>query len=104
ALRAAVWEPAVVGSVSVKPLRLVEVGLSWPPETFIALKLRRLAQRGLDVRVGSFMPADEAAPRFTGLRLERLPALRKDPRELELRLRELGAAVLYFEWLTVAST
>jgi glycosyltransferase involved in cell wall biosynthesis len=80
-------------------VRVLEVGLSWPPESFIALKLRRLAERGLDVRVGSFMPADEAAPAFAGLRLEKLPTLRQGLHE---RLSELAADILHFEWLTVA--
>jgi glycosyltransferase involved in cell wall biosynthesis len=85
-------------------VRLVEVGLSWPPETFVALKLRRLAERGLDVRVGSFMPADEPAPRLPGLRLERLPTLGEGLQGLRVRLGALGADVLHFEWLTTAST
>lgn len=91
-------QPAVARRLSV---RLVEVGLSWPPETFIALKLRRLAARGFDVRVGSFMPAEQPAAELAGLRLERLPTPQG---RLHAHLSELRADVLHFEWLTVAST
>ena len=85
-------------------LRLLEVGLSWPPETFIALKLRRLAERGLDVRVGSFLRADEPAPGVAGLQLERLPGFRAGSRGLHAHLSRLDPDVLHFEWLTVACT
>ena len=85
-------------------MRLVEVGLSWPPETFIGLKLRRLAERGLDVRVASFVTEGERARSFTGLRLEPLPSRPGGLQGLQAHLRKLGADVLHFEWLTVAST
>lgn len=85
-------------------MRLVEVGLRWPPETFIALKLARLAARGLDVRVGSFEPPDDATGGVPGVGLEPLPPVGADPAAVRARLLELDADVLHFEWLTVAST
>jgi D-inositol-3-phosphate glycosyltransferase len=82
-------------------MRVVEVGLSWPPETFIADKLRALAARGMDVRVGSFLPPAAPASPIPGLTLERLPG----PHDgLVSRLEELRPDVLHFEWMTVAST
>ena len=36
-----------------RPLHLLEVGLRWPPETFIAWKLEGLAERGMRVTVAS---------------------------------------------------
>ena len=59
-------------------LRLVEVGLSWPPESFLVLKLRHLAQEGVDVHVGSFSPAEPEAE-LAGLQLQRLPRVSDGP-------------------------
>ena len=84
-------------------LRLVEVGLSWPPETFLQLKLTRLARRGVDVSVGSFevpRAPDDALP---GVRLEPLEPIAAGERALRDRLIRMGPDVLHFEWLTVAS-
>jgi glycosyltransferase involved in cell wall biosynthesis len=52
---------------------LLEVGLRWPPETFIQHKLRRLAARGVRVTVASSMPASAPRPRIAGLELVRMP-------------------------------
>ncbi|MEK6276631.1 MAG: glycosyltransferase family 4 protein [Actinomycetota bacterium] len=41
-------------SARTKPTHLVEVGLSWPPETFLQWKLEGLARRGFRVTVVSF--------------------------------------------------
>jgi glycosyltransferase involved in cell wall biosynthesis len=82
-------------------LRLVEVGLSWPPETFIGLKLMRLAERGVEVTVGSFVEPDAPPDALPGVRFEALP---EKSRDLEGQLRQMRADVLHFEWLTVASS
>jgi colanic acid/amylovoran biosynthesis glycosyltransferase len=52
---------------------LLEVGLRWPPETFIQHKLRRLAARGVRVTVASSMPASAPRPPIPGLELARMP-------------------------------
>jgi glycosyltransferase involved in cell wall biosynthesis len=82
-------------------MRLVEVGLDWPPETFIVSKARALAGRGMDVRIGSFLPRGSREPHLPGLTLERLPTLHDG---LEGHLSALRPDVLHFEWMTVAST
>jgi glycosyltransferase involved in cell wall biosynthesis len=78
----------------------VEVGLSWPPETFIQLKLTRLAQRGFDVTVGSFIEPQAPRDALPGVALEQLPALDDG---LYGHLARMRADVLHLEWLTVAS-
>lgn len=57
-------------------LRLVEVGLRWPPETFIAQKLRSLAECGFEVEVGSFPDAIDPGPGPSGVEVQELPDLR----------------------------
>jgi glycosyltransferase involved in cell wall biosynthesis len=52
---------------------LLEVGLRWPPETFIQHKLRRLAARGVRVTIASSMPASAPRPRIPGIELARMP-------------------------------
>lgn len=84
-------------------LRVLEVGLDWPPETFIQLKLRCLAERGLDVRVGAHLPDGAAPADVPGLRLERLPTLGQGADRVERHLHNLRPDVLHFEWMTVAS-
>jgi colanic acid/amylovoran biosynthesis glycosyltransferase len=54
-------------------LHLLEVGLSWPPETFIQHKLRRLHARGARVTVASNLHARAPTPRIPGLELVRMP-------------------------------
>jgi glycosyltransferase involved in cell wall biosynthesis len=55
-----------------RQLHLLEVGLSWPPETFIRWKLEVLAHRGFRVGVAS---ADVYDPEFAlpGVELHRIP-------------------------------
>jgi colanic acid/amylovoran biosynthesis glycosyltransferase len=55
-----------------RPIRLLVVGVRWPPETFIQRKLERLAEQGFDVRVASFVPRNGSAPRLGGIGFERL--------------------------------
>jgi glycosyltransferase involved in cell wall biosynthesis len=86
-------------------LRIVEVGLRWPPETFLQLKLMRLAERGFDVIVSSADPPP--APELPGVRLKQLRGThggKLDTWGLHLRLMRLRPDVLHFEWLTVASS
>ncbi len=58
---------------------LLEVGLRWPPETFIQHKLRRLAARGVRVTVASSMPARAPRPSIDGLALVRMPDWEQPP-------------------------
>ena len=62
-------------------LRLLEVGLHWPPETFLQLKFERLAARGIDVTVASTVPRHKANGQVPGVRLQRVPSW-AEPREL----------------------
>jgi colanic acid/amylovoran biosynthesis glycosyltransferase len=68
-------------------LHLVEVGLDWPPETFLQWKFEELAARGVAVTVASAVPRSAARKQVRGARLERLPPW-DEPRLAKL----LGAA------------
>lgn len=70
-------------------IRLVEVGLSWPPETFIMLKLRSLARRGVDVRVASFAGVVTPTPEPAGVKLDVVPELHGGRRALAGVVRDL---------------
>jgi glycosyltransferase involved in cell wall biosynthesis len=88
-------------------LRLVEVGLSWPPETFLALKLGRLAERGYDVIVTSGDPprvSGREIPGVTVMQLEGVDGSPERAQRVHRRLIGLRPDVLHFEWLTVASS
>jgi glycosyltransferase involved in cell wall biosynthesis len=87
-------------------IRLVEVGLRWPPETFLQLKLGRLVERGLEVTVGSFDPPGASTRELAGVRVKRVPGVRQTMGRwrLHLSLISLRPHVLHFEWLTVASS
>jgi colanic acid/amylovoran biosynthesis glycosyltransferase len=79
----------------------------WPPETFLQLKLMRLAELGLDVIVGSAEPPRAPGRRLAGVQFKQLPNPNDRPLgawRLHLRLVRLRPDVLHFEWLTVAST
>jgi glycosyltransferase involved in cell wall biosynthesis/GT2 family glycosyltransferase len=54
-------------------LHLLEVGVRWPPETFIQNKLSRLAARGMRVTVASSMAPDHPAQALAGIDLVRMP-------------------------------
>jgi glycosyltransferase involved in cell wall biosynthesis len=56
---------------------LLEVGVRWPPETFIQRKLRTLAEAGFDARIASTAPAGSPPIRLPGVRFERLPSARE---------------------------
>lgn len=58
---------------------LLEVGLRWPPETFIQRKLSGLAAAGMRVSVGSTMLADRNAPALDGVRVVQMPHWRERP-------------------------
>src|SRR5579864_3502300 len=69
-------------SLSVVPMRrlhLLEVGLAWPPETYLQRKLEGLAARGLRVTVAAEVDRRAARRRLRGVELIRLPC-RDEPR------------------------
>ena len=51
------------------PLHLLEVGVRWPPETFVRAKLERLAAAGVRVTVASPLPPGAPRPHVPGLEL-----------------------------------
>jgi colanic acid/amylovoran biosynthesis glycosyltransferase len=55
------------------PIRLLEVGLAGPLETFLAWKLEGLAERGFEVVVASPAARSRAWTRLRGIHLVRLP-------------------------------
>jgi colanic acid/amylovoran biosynthesis glycosyltransferase len=57
-----------------RPIHLVEVGVRWPPETFLQLKFERLTALGFRVTVISVASHDDARVHVKGARLVRLPA------------------------------
>ena len=67
-----------------RPLHLLEVGLRWPPETFLCWKLEHLADRGLQVTVASKAVFDPEA-QLRGVELIRIPA-RAEPRRRAARI------------------
>jgi colanic acid/amylovoran biosynthesis glycosyltransferase len=64
-------------------LHLLEVGLHWPPETFLQWKFERLAAEGIRVTVASTVPRRKAGARVAGVELYRVPHWR-EPRALKL--------------------
>jgi colanic acid/amylovoran biosynthesis glycosyltransferase len=65
------------------PIHLLEVGLRWPPETFLRWKFERLAAAGVRVTVASTVPRRKARARVAGAELYRVPH-RREPRALKL--------------------
>jgi colanic acid/amylovoran biosynthesis glycosyltransferase len=61
------------------PLHLLEVGLHWPPETFLRRKLQGLAVRGVRVTVASKLVYDATAT-VEGVELVRIPERATAPR------------------------
>jgi colanic acid/amylovoran biosynthesis glycosyltransferase len=55
-----------------RPLHLVEVGVHWPPETFLRRKLEGLASRGMRVTVAASLVLDETV-QLRGVELKRMP-------------------------------
>ena len=60
-----------------RPIHLLEVGLVWPPETFLQWKLQGLAERGFRVTVGGTPSPGERRTRLAGLRLQHQPHWRQ---------------------------
>ena len=58
-----------------RPLHLVEIGVRWPPETFIGWKLEGLAKRGMRVTVASRSVYDREA-QVPGVELVEIPPKR----------------------------
>ena len=76
----------LAGSVRRRPkpsspggIRLLEVGLGWPPETFLVWKLEDLAARGFQVVVASPIRRSGAGARLRGVRLARVPRWDESP-------------------------
>jgi glycosyltransferase involved in cell wall biosynthesis len=61
-----------------RPLHLVEVGVHWPPETFLCRKLEGLAARGMRVTVAASLVLDEDVT-LRGVELRRMPLARSGP-------------------------
>jgi type III pantothenate kinase len=74
------------------------VGLHWPLESFLRLKLTRLAARGLEVIVCSADPPAATARDLDGIQVERLSGFD------DKALAALAPDVVHFEWLTVAAS
>ena len=68
-----------------KPKHLVEVGLSWPPETFLQWKLEGLARRGIRITVVSFY---RYGPPFSipGVEVRHMPDWRAPLRRIVVRV------------------
>jgi colanic acid/amylovoran biosynthesis glycosyltransferase len=61
-----------------RPLHLVEVGVHWPPETFLRRKLEGLAERGMRVTVAASLVFDEEVE-LSGVELRRMPLSARGP-------------------------
>ena len=61
-----------------RPLHLVEVGVHWPPETFVRRKLEGLASRGMRVTVAATQIYDEEFE-LRGVELRRMPLAQPGP-------------------------
>jgi glycosyltransferase involved in cell wall biosynthesis len=61
-----------------RPLHLVEVGVHWPPETFLRRKLEGLAARGMRVTVAASLVFDEGVE-LSGVELRRMPLSKSGP-------------------------
>src|SRR3954452_13992833 len=56
-----------------RPVHLVEVGLRWPPETFLRWRFERLAAQGLRVTAAPPRGDREGSVRLSGVHLARVP-------------------------------
>jgi glycosyltransferase involved in cell wall biosynthesis len=56
-----------------RPLRLLEVGLRWPPEPFLQAKLQGLGAVGFEPFIASIVEPGAGPRPLAGIRLERLP-------------------------------
>jgi asparagine synthase (glutamine-hydrolysing) len=75
-------------------IHLVEVGLKWPPETFLQWKFATLAAHGIDVTVCSTVPRRPAPADVPGAELRRFPSW-EEPRPVKLLgLLAHGSALL----------
>ena len=75
-----------------RPLHLLEVGLRWPPETFLCWKLEGLAARGMRVTVAS-RTIHEPEVELDGVEMIRLPQVAELPGPTLTALRLLALAV-----------
>ncbi len=78
--------------MSSRRLHLLEVGVRWPPETFLRWKLEGLAARGVRVTVASRSIFDRGA-RVEGVGLVELPQPGARPRPWAVRRQALAALV-----------
>jgi glycosyltransferase involved in cell wall biosynthesis len=63
-----------VSAAPPRRLHLLEVGLHWPPETYLQWKFARLAAAGMRVTVASRVPRRKAGGRVPGAELQRVPS------------------------------
>src|SRR5436190_565499 len=78
--------------VSARPLHLLEVGINWPPETFLCWKLEGLAAKGLRVTVASRAISDPDAG-LEGVELHPLPQGRQRPSRVAVMRQTLRLLV-----------
>jgi len=78
--------------VSARPLHLLEVGINWPPETFLCWKLEGLAAKGLRVTVASRAISDPDAG-LEGVELHPLPQGRQRPSRVAVMRQALRLLV-----------
>jgi glycosyltransferase involved in cell wall biosynthesis/GT2 family glycosyltransferase len=80
--------------VPVRPPHLLEVGLRWPPETFVQRKLQGLARLGYQITVASPANPDESRARVPGVELLRVPHWNASPQAKLLGALVGGARLL----------
>lgn len=81
------------GGVSGRP-HLIEVGVRWPPETFVRRKLELLSAAGMRVTVAAALPSGAPRPSIPGIELRRLPHWRTPPWRKLLKVATSGPALL----------
>jgi colanic acid/amylovoran biosynthesis glycosyltransferase len=62
-----------------RPIRLLEVGLAWPPETYNGWKFEGLADRGFEVLVASALGRSRVRTQLRGVTLVRIPRWEERP-------------------------
>jgi glycosyl transferase family 4 len=63
----------VTRGVRAEPFHLAEVGLAWPPDTFLLGKLTGLAKRGLRITVVTIPGVAGSGPSVPGIEVVRMP-------------------------------
>jgi glycosyltransferase involved in cell wall biosynthesis len=68
-----VYEEALDRGVRARGLRIAEIGVDLPLETYLRRRLQGLAERGAEVTIASIVPPGSRPQPLPGARLERLP-------------------------------